>query len=142
MRGDADGLTKRQRLPASTTDRSRQLRRDATEAEKHIRRALRDAFPEAKFRFQVPLGVYHADFCSHRARLVIEIDGGQHADTAAKDEKRTRFIEGEGYRLIRFWNNDVMTNIEGVIAVVADHLPSPLVGEGGPKGRMRGNYEA
>ncbi len=128
MRGNADGLTKRQLLPALTPFRSRDLRRNATEPEKHMRRALRSAFPEAKFRFQVPLGPYHADFCSHAARLVIEIDGATHAHSATSDKARTRFIEAEGYRVLRFWNNDVMTNIDGVIAAIADHLPHTLKG--------------
>lgn len=111
-----------------------------TDAEKLVWRAIREAFPDAKFRNQVPLGPFHADFCSHRARLVIEVDGGQHSVEA--DAPRTRFIEGEGYRVIRFWNHDVLTNIEGVIQVIATHLPSPSVGEGGSEakrsGRVRG----
>jgi very-short-patch-repair endonuclease len=128
VRGNADGLTKRQLLPALTPFRSRDLRRNATEPEKHMRRVLRSAFPAAKFRFQVPLGPYHADFCSHAARLVIEIDGATHAQTATSDEARTRFIEDEGYRVLRFWNTDVMANIDGVIAVIAEHLPDMCKG--------------
>ena len=126
--GNADGLTKRQLLPALTPFRSRDLRRNATEPEKHMRRALRLAFPDAKFRFQVPLGPYHADFCSHAARLVIEIDGATHAQTATSDEARTRFIEDEGYSVLRFWNTDVMANIDGVIAAIAAHLPDMCKG--------------
>ncbi|TPG49868.1 endonuclease domain-containing protein [Sphingomonas glacialis] len=128
MRGNADGLTKRQLLPALTPFRSRDLRRNATEPEKRMRRAIRSAFPEAKFRFQVPLGPYHADFCSHAARLVIEIDGATHAQTATSDEARTRFIEGEGYHVLRFWNTDVMANIDGVIQAIAEHLPGMCKG--------------
>jgi very-short-patch-repair endonuclease len=124
VRGNADGLTKRQLLPALTPFRSRELRRNATEAEIKMRRALRSAFPEAKFRFQVPLGPYHADFCSHAARLVIEIDGATHAHTESSDVARTRFIEHEGYHVLRFWNNDVMANIDGVIQAIAEHLPN------------------
>jgi len=106
-----------------------------------MRRALREAFPLAKFRHQVPIGPFHADFCSHGAKLVIEIDDATHADKATADEARTRFIEGEGYRVIRFWNNEVMANIDGVIGTIAASLPSPLVGEGGAKRRMRGSRE-
>ncbi|MGV3730913.1 MAG: endonuclease domain-containing protein [Sphingopyxis sp.] len=102
-------------------------------------RALREAFPPAKFRRQQALGPYFADFASHAARLVIEIDGGQHGEAVAYDEARTRFITGEGYKVIRFWNDDVMTNLEGVLTSIASTLPSPLVGKGGPQGRMRGN---
>ena len=91
-------------------------------------RALRAAFPSAKFRHQVPFGPYHADFCSHAVKLVIEVDDATHANKVAQDEVRTRFLNLEGYRVIRFWNNDVMTNIDGVIAVVADHLPDAMKG--------------
>jgi very-short-patch-repair endonuclease len=93
------------------------------------RSALREAFPHAKFRRQQAHGPFFADFASHAARLVIEIDGGQHGEAVAYDEARTRFIEGEGYRVIRFWNDDVMTNIEGVLMLVETALtPSPSQG--------------
>ena len=85
------------------------------------------------------MGPYFADFCSHGAKLIIEADGGQHAEAAAYDAQRTRFLESEGYKVLRFWNNQILENIDGVIATIAPHIPSPLVGEGGPKGRMRGS---
>ena len=92
-------------------------------------RALREAFPLAKFRRQQALGPYFADFASHAARLVIEVDGGQHGDAVAYDEARSRLLTGEGYRVIRFWNDDVMTNIEGVLAQIDAALtPSPSQG--------------
>jgi len=115
-------LTKRQLLPASTVARSRELRRNAGDPERVLRRALRQTFPEARFRHQVPLGLYHVDFCSHAAKLIIEIDDATHAEKREKDEARTRFLNGEGYRVIRFWNNDVMGNLDGVIAAIAGHL--------------------
>jgi very-short-patch-repair endonuclease len=90
--------------------------------------ALRRAFPGARFRHQVPMGPYHADFCSHGAKLIIENDDATHADRRERDAARTQFLNGEGYRVLRFWNNDVMTNIEGVIAEVARHLPQSLRG--------------
>ena len=138
MRGNEDGLTKRQLLPASTVARSRALRREAGPPEQALWGALRSAFPLAKFRHQVPFGPYHADFCSHTAKLIIEVDGETHAGREAHDAARTRFLNGEGYRVIRFWNNDVMQNIDGVIAEIAAQLPSPLGGEGGAERRMRG----
>jgi very-short-patch-repair endonuclease len=98
------------------------LRLNTTDAEKKVWKALREAFPEAKFRRQVPLGSYFADFCSHSAKLVIEIDGGQHGETVEYDAARTRFINNEGYQVIRFWNNDVMDNIEGVMARIQESL--------------------
>ncbi|WP_254603136.1 endonuclease domain-containing protein [Sphingomonas bacterium] len=125
-------------LPANTATRARQLRRDRTEPEARLWRALRDAFPQAKFRFQVPMGPYYADFCSHGVKLVIELDGDTHVGREDRDAARTAFINGEGYGVIRFGNPDVTTNLEGVIATIAANLPSPLVGEGGAKRRMRG----
>ena len=123
VRGNEDGLTKRQLLASDTVVRSRQLRRDSTPAEKHLWRALRQSFPQARFRRQVPLGPYFADFCSHGAKLVVEADGGQHADAAEYDETRTRFMNTEGYRVLRFWNNEVLQNTDGVLRVISDHLP-------------------
>ncbi|MBN8808181.1 MAG: endonuclease domain-containing protein [Sphingomonas sp.] len=123
MRGNADGLTKRQLLPAATVMRSRQLRRDAGSPERLIWSALRTTFPEARFRRQVPFGPYHADFCAHGARLIVEIDDATHAERRDRDDRRTAFLNSEGYRVIRFWNNDVMTNIDGVIDAISDALP-------------------
>lgn len=108
--------------PAGTVARARQLRRDATEAEKHLWRALREAFPHARFRRQVPIGPYFADFLSVRLKLVVETDGGQHAGAADHDVARTQFLETQGYCVLRFWNNDVLANPEGVIAQISFFL--------------------
>jgi very-short-patch-repair endonuclease len=95
-----------------------------TNAERVLWRALREALPEFHWRKQVPFGPYIVDFCSHGAKLVIEVDGGQHG--GPQDEARTRFLNGEGYRVIRFWNNEVLGNIDGVLEAVASELsPSP-----------------
>ena len=83
--------------PAISVVRARALRRDATEAEKRMRRLLKECFPGARFRWQVPIRHYIVDFASHRAKVVIEIDGGQH--TAEGDAMRTAAIEAEGYRM-------------------------------------------
>ena len=125
-------------LEPATLARARTLRRGATDAESVLWYALRERLADAKFRRQVPLGLYFADFASHRTKLIIEVDGGHHADARKQDEVRTHFLNGEGYRVLRFWNNEVLENLDGVLAVIAAALPSPLVGEGGPKGRMRG----
>ena len=129
---------KRHSLKAGATDRARDLRRNATDAEARLWYALREQLPQAKFRRQVPLGPYFADFCSHRARLVVELDGSQHAEAVERDAARTRFLNEEGYRVLRFWNNEVLQNLDGVITAIASAIPPPLVGEGGPQGRMRG----
>jgi len=121
-------------LPAATVARARRLRREMTEAEHRLWRALREVFPDAHFRHQVPFGPYYADFASHGARLVLEVDGDQHGAEApqAYDADRTRFLEGEGYRVLRFWNNEVLGNLDGVLTAIAAAMPeslSPLVGE-------------
>ena len=94
------------------TERARQLRTNMTDAERAMWRLLREGFPDARFRRQVPLRSFITDFASHRVKLVIEVDGGQHSSEA--DAHRTELIEAEGYRLIRFWNNDVLGNPDGV----------------------------
>ena len=124
--------------PGATIARARALRRNATPAETRLWRGLREAFPTTRFRRQVPLGPFFADFCSHGARLIVELDGGQHAISVEADNTRTAFLNGEGYRVLRVWNNDVIENLVGVLETIATILPSPLVGEGAPQGRMRG----
>jgi very-short-patch-repair endonuclease len=94
--------------------------------------ALRENLPQARFRRQVPCGPYFADFASHGAKLIIELDGGHHADAQEYDAARTAFLNGEGYRVIRFWNNDVLMNTEGVLTLINKAL-SPCgrgLGEG------------
>jgi very-short-patch-repair endonuclease len=94
---------------------SRKLRRDATDVEGKLWQRLRSRQIEGvKFRRQFAIGRYVADFACIETRLVIELDGGQHADSAL-DIERTRFIEANGYTVIRFWNNDATENIEGVL---------------------------
>ncbi len=91
-----------------------------TDAERRMWRILRQCFPDARFRNQAPIGGYIADFCSHRARLIIEVDGGQHGGKG--DAERSAWLEAEGFRLLRFWNHDVLTNAAGVAALIADAL--------------------
>jgi very-short-patch-repair endonuclease len=105
--------------PSGTVSRARGNRQNATEAEKRMWRALRENFPSAKFRRQVPIGPYYADFFSFSMKLVIEVDGGQHGEAQDYDARRTAFIEAQGYRVIRFWNNDVLENIEGVMTQIS-----------------------
>src|SRR5262249_49114868 len=87
------------------------MRATPTEAERRLWWHLRHRLPLAHthFRRQVRLGTYIVDFASHTARIVIEVDGGQHAERSNADAIRTRFLEGEGYRVLRYWNNDVLT---------------------------------
>jgi very-short-patch-repair endonuclease len=117
--------------PSGTVPRARALRRDATEAEKVLWRGLR-ALSGTKWRRQVPVGPYFADFLCFGAKLIVEADGGQHADAAEYDARRTRFLEAQGYRVIRFWNNDVLANLNGVLEQISLSLGER---EGGAKRR-------
>jgi very-short-patch-repair endonuclease len=95
---------------------AKRLRRDQTDAERALWFRLRDRrLSGLKFRRQVPINQRVVDFCCADARLVIELDGGQHATRAAEDQNRTKILEAMGYLILRFWNNDVMRNIEGVL---------------------------
>lgn len=114
-----------QGLPSGTVSRARGFRRDATDAERALWRGLRAAFPEAKFRRQSPVGPYFADFLSFSTKLIIEADGGQHGEAAAYDARRTRYLEEQGYRVLRFWNNEILHNMDGVLTAIGAHLPSP-----------------
>lgn len=125
-------------LTPATLRRARRLRREMTGAERVLWAGLRATFGDAHFRHQVSFGPYYADFASHRARLVIEVDGSQHGEARDYDAARTHFLQGEGYRVLRFWNNEVLKDLDAVLTAIAANLPSPLVGEGGPKGRMGG----
>jgi very-short-patch-repair endonuclease len=100
---------------------ARRLRADATAAEIRLWRYLRQTpLAGSHFRRQVPLGPYVADFACMAAKLIIELDGSQHAEdrNKIKDDERTRWLAAEGYRVIRFWNNDVVENIDGVLETI------------------------
>ena len=96
------------------------MRREMTDAERAMWRLLKQCAPDARWRKQVPIRHYIVDFASHRTKLVIEVDGGQHSEEV--DAKRTAIIEAEGYEVVRFWNNDVPGNAEGCARVLADAL--------------------
>jgi len=105
--------------------RARSLRASSTDAERIIWSALRAGrMNGARFRRQTPIGPYIVDFVCHAARLVIEIDGGQHfeAKQAQRDTRRDAFLAGKGFRVLRFNNHDVMINREGVLETIAAAL--------------------
>jgi very-short-patch-repair endonuclease len=97
---------------------ARRLRRDATDAEQLLWRAPRESGMTWRFRRQHPIGGHIADFACPAGKLVIELDGGQHSSEANADAARSAALARHGYRVIRFWNNDVIGNIEGVVATI------------------------
>jgi very-short-patch-repair endonuclease len=109
-----------------TVARARQLRRDATDAERRLWSKLRlgqmDGF---KFRRQAPIGRYIADFACYAPRPIVEIDGSQHAEDAAYDSKRTAWFESQGFAVIRFWNNGVLGHTDMVFESVRQTLRHP-----------------
>ena len=108
-----------------TLTRAKRLRRTMTDAERRLWSILRDKqVSGAKFRRQQPIGPFVADFVCQEARLVIEADGGQHFDNLT-DARRTAFLQSKGYRVLRFWNNDILTNPDGVAEAIAAAMPSP-----------------
>jgi very-short-patch-repair endonuclease len=101
------------------------LRRSATDAEQVLWFALRDLNPAFKVRRQHPIGPYIADVAIPAHKLVIEIDGGQHASTLDSDAERTLELNARGYRVIRFWNNDVLGNLNGVLETIIAAIEAP-----------------
>jgi very-short-patch-repair endonuclease len=102
----------------SATDFSRRLRRDSTGAEMKLWLELRDRrLAGFKFNRQVQIGRYIADFLCRERKLIVELDGGQHLDSL-RDKIRDEFLEQKGYRVARFWNNDVFANRDGVLETI------------------------
>jgi primosomal protein N' (replication factor Y) len=105
-------------MTEGTSDRARELRRDATDAERRLWSALRDRRLRGnRFRRQYPIGDYIVDFACTKQRIIVEADGGQHAD-GGSDRRRSAFLETEGWRVLCFWNNDILANIEGVLQTI------------------------
>ena len=105
------------------TPTARILRRRSTEAETLLWSRLRAGQLDGrKFTRQFPIGKAVVDFAYRSAKLAVELDGGQHALATKKDAARTRMIEAHGYQVIRFWNNDVMSNLDGVLEDILRHL--------------------
>jgi len=110
---------------ASRVTTARRLRRNQTDAERTLWFRLRDRRLRGwKFRRQVPIDNYVVDFCCEAARLIIELDGGQHTEQG--DRIRTAALEKQGYLVLRFWNNDVTRNTNGIVESIIDTLsPNP-----------------
>jgi len=105
------------------TIKARELRKNPTESEqmlwKHLRLRQLGGY---KFRRQQPLGPYFVDFVCLEKRLIVEVDGGQHNEQVAYDSERSTWLETQGYRILRFWNNEVLKEIEVVKEVIAEAL--------------------
>jgi very-short-patch-repair endonuclease len=102
---------------------ARRLRRDQTDAERKLWFRLRDRRLDGwKFRRQAPIDRFVVDFVCVDAKLIVELDGGQHSERAAQDAERTRALESMGYLVLRFWDNDVLTNINGVLEAILNTL--------------------
>ena len=151
-------------LPEHLKNNSRLLRKSMTDVEKRLWQEIRLRQVEGfKFRRQFPIGRYIVDFACPERKLIVELDGGQHAEQESYDSDRTKWLESQGYRVVRFWNNEVLTNLEGVKESIYNAIsgngdpptsvlphkgggsskgagaPSPLMGEGrSPKATVDG----
>ena len=148
-----------------TTKRARHLRSHMTDAELRLWSALRRRQLDGqRFRRQVPLGRFVVDFACYDARLVVEVDGGQHGERQDDDAARTDWLESKGFRVLRFWSDEVLENLEGVLAAIreavaaypppqssptrgedltkacglSERAPSPSMGEGRGGGENKG----
>jgi very-short-patch-repair endonuclease len=107
-------------------NRARQFRLNSTDVERVLWRLLRDRrLNGTKFRRQVPIGPYIVDFAAIQHHLVVELDGGQHADNV-RDKRRDAFLTAEGWRVLRFWNNEVLQNRNGVLENILSALTPTL----------------
>jgi len=100
-------------------ENGRNLRRNQTPAEKKLWSRLKDRqLNGVKFRRQHAISNYIPDFCAVKEKLIIELDGSQHLEQTEYDEERTKYFESQGYRVIRFWNNQIMSDMNGVILAI------------------------
>ncbi|HZG44892.1 MAG TPA: endonuclease domain-containing protein [Allosphingosinicella sp.] len=109
-----------------------------TDAERRLWSHLR-ADANTRFNSQFPIGTFTCDFVARTPKLVVEVDGGQHAQHEREDASRTAYLESRGYRVVRFWNNDVLSNVEGVVRAIEQVLldrPSP-----GPSRKREGRSQ-
>lgn len=122
--------------------RARDLRTSSTEAEQRLWYYLRaERFQKLKFKRQEPIGHYIVDFLCEEYKLIVELDGSQHLDNLNYDAQRTIWFESRGYRVMRFWNDDVLLRTQQVLDQIylatTPAVPSPT-GEGGPTGPGEG----
>lgn len=114
------------RSNSKTRTHAIELRKELTPAERKLWAYLRGNKFGNNFRRQHAIGNYIADFCCPKEKLIIELDGSHHIDQHEYDNERTLFLESKGYKVIRFWNNDVLNNIEAVLKVIWDTLKEEI----------------
>ena len=118
-------------------EQAKALRKDMTDAERRLWYLLRaHRFQGFKFKRQVPIGPFVIDFACMGQKLLIEVDGGQHADNDA-DARRTKWLEGRGFRVLRFWNNEVLKNTDAVLEVILSAAAADSPSPGAP---LRGRH--
>lgn len=110
---------------------ARNLRKESTNTERFLWRHLRrHQLADLKFRRQQPIGRYVVDFVCFERHIIVEVDGGQHQENKDKDITRDIWLESQGFRVLRFWDNEVLTNIQGVLEMIRESCcsatPSPL----------------
>ena len=115
--GEHEGgkMPRPKRSNPKTKHQAIELRKESTPAERKLWSKIRNDQLGVTFRRQHAIGKYIPDFCCPKAKLIIELDSSQHLEQREYDEERTKYLKSLGYKVIRFWNNDVMNNIEGVI---------------------------
>ncbi|MCO5164362.1 MAG: endonuclease domain-containing protein [Mesorhizobium sp.] len=114
-------------VPLSKREFARSQRREPTDAEDRLWEELRDRrLDGAKFRRQVPVPPYTADFLCARAKLVVEVDGGQHGESVS-DPARTRFLNARGFRVLRFWNEEVLREMDAVCDTIIAFVRDPTL---------------
>jgi very-short-patch-repair endonuclease len=115
-------MPRKPRSNPKTKQNAIQLRKKSTPAERKLWSRIRNDQLGVTFRRQHAIGNYIPDFWSPKAKLILEFDGSQHFDQKDYDEERTTYFEARGYRVLRFWNNDVMNDMEGVLKAIWDVL--------------------
>ena len=106
-------------MPSKLTKHAKSLRKNATKAETLLWSRIRSRQLEGiKFRRQQPIDNYIVDFVSFETQIIIELDGGQHADQKAKDQVRDQRLEEDGFTVLRFWNNEVLENFDAVFEII------------------------
>ncbi len=116
----------REKLDEVTVNRARALRSKMTDAERILWQGLRGKQVNGyRFRRQHPIEPFFADFACIEHKLVVELDGGQHQEQLEYDQQRTAFLASQGWRVLRYWNNDVFQNLEGVLSNIAAALGVP-----------------